>query len=207
MGHRTGRESVRKTEEERVMKNQRVKVGIIVVLCTFLICIAGCSKEEKEQESPEQKTLTTVLEMLFTVPDQKLQDAYMEAKEKAEQEAAETTEPGAHGVYDFEELLTKMYGSYFSDQGIESIPYWIYTNLNAYAADRDVKVTFESVNIQPEESSDGNYYTFTAALKYSIGGEEAEYEQTGTALFEDGKIQNITFTDGLMTEIENQLFV
>ena len=30
----------------------------------------------------------------------KLQDAYMEAKEKAEQEAAETTEPGAHGVYD-----------------------------------------------------------------------------------------------------------
>ena len=77
MGHRTGRESVRKTEEERVMKNQRVKVGIIVVLCTFLICIAGCSKEEKEQESPEQKTLTTVLEMLFTVPDQKLQDAYM----------------------------------------------------------------------------------------------------------------------------------
>ena len=207
MGHRTGREFVRKTEEERVMKNQRVKVGIIVVLCTFLICIAGCSKEEKEQESPEQKTLTTVLEMLFTVPDQKLQDAYMEAKEKAEQEAAETTEPGAHGVYDFEELLTKMYGSYFSDQGIESIPYWIYTNLNAYAADRDVKVTFESVNIQPEESSDGNYYTFTAALKYSIGGEEAEYEQTGTALFEDGKIQNITFTDGLMTEIENQLFV
>ena len=189
------------------MKNQRVKVGIIVVLCTFLICIAGCSKEEKEQESPEQKTLTTVLEMLFTVPDQKLQDAYMEAKEKAEQEAAETTEPGAHGVYDFEELLTKMYGSYFSDQGIESIPYWIYTNLNAYASDRDVKVTFESVNIQPEESSDGNYYTFTAALKYSIGGEEAEYEQTGTALFEDGKIQNITFTDGLMTEIENQLFV
>ena len=189
------------------MKNQKVKVGIIVVLCTFLICIAGCSKEEKEQESPEQKTLTTVLEMLFTVPDQKLQDAYMEAKEKAEQEAAETTEPGAHGVYDFEELLTKMYGSYFSDQGIESIPYWIYTNLNAYAADRDVKVTFESVNIQPEESSDGNYYTFTAALKYSIGGEEAEYEQTGTALFEDGKIQNITFTDGLMTEIENQLFV
>ncbi|HIV95105.1 MAG TPA: hypothetical protein H9997_07810 [Candidatus Sellimonas avistercoris] len=189
------------------MKNQRVKVGIIVVLCTFLICIAGCSKEEKEQESPEQKTLTTVLEMLFTVPDQKLQDAYMEAKEKAEQEAAETTEPGAHGVYDFEELLTKMYGSYFSDQGIESIPYWIYTNLNAYAADRDVKVTFESVNIQPEESSDGNYYTFAAALKYSIGGEEAEYEQTGTALFEDGKIQNITFTDGLMTEIENQLFV
>lgn len=145
--------------------------------------------------------------MLFTVPDQKLQDAYMEAKEKAEQEAAETTEPGAHGVYDFEELLTKMYSSYFSDQGIESIPYWIYTNLNAYAADRDVKVTFESVNIQPEESSDGNYYTFTAALKYSIGGEEAEYEQTGTALFEDGKIQNITFTDGLMTEIENQLFV
>ena len=189
------------------MKNQRVKVGIIVVLCTFLTCIAGCTKEEKEQESPEQKTLTTVLEMLFTVPDQKLQDAYMEAKEKAEQEAAETTEPGAHGVYDFEELLTKMYGSYFSDQGIESIPYWIYTNLNAYAADRDVKVTFESVNIQPEESSDGNYYTFTAALKYSIGGEEAEYEQTGTALFEDGKIQNITFTDGLMTEIENQLFV
>ena len=207
MGHRTGREFVRKTEEQGVMKNQRVKVGIIVVLCTFLICIAGCSKEEKEQESPEQKTLTTVLEMLFTVPDQKLQDAYMEAKEKAEQEAAETTEPGAHGVYDFEKLLTKMYGSYFSDQGIESIPYWIYTNLNAYAADRDVKVTFESVNIQPEESSDGNYYTFTAALKYSIGGEEAEYEQTGTALFEDGKIQNITFTDGLMTEIENQLFV
>lgn len=89
------------------MKNQRVKVGIIVVLCTFLICIAGCSKEEKEQESPEQKTLTTVLEMLFTVPDQKPQDAYMEAKEKAEQEAAETTEPGAHGVYDFEKLLTK----------------------------------------------------------------------------------------------------
>ena len=57
--------------------------------------------------------MTTVLEMLFTVPDQKLQDAYMEAKEKAEQEAAETTEPGAHGVYDFEELLTKMYGSFF----------------------------------------------------------------------------------------------
>lgn len=60
--------------------------------------------------------MTTVLEMLFTVPDQKLQDAYMEAKEKAEQEAAETTEPGAPGVYDFEELLTKMYGSYFLTQ-------------------------------------------------------------------------------------------
>lgn len=60
--------------------------------------------------------MTTVLEMLFTVPDQKLQDAYMEAKEKAEQEVAETTEPGAHGVYDFEELLTKMYGSYFLTQ-------------------------------------------------------------------------------------------
>ncbi len=194
----------------KVMKKQRVKTGIVVVLCAILIGIAGCSKEEKEQESPELKdkeTLTTVLEKLFTVPDQKLQDAYTEAKEKSEQAAAETREPGAYGVYDYEELLKELYGSYFNDQGMESIPYWIYTNLNAYAADRDVKVKFESADIQPEESSDGSYYTFTAKLQYSIGGEEAGYEQKGTALFVDGKIQNMTFADGLMTEIENQLFL
>ena len=61
----------------KVMKKQRVKTGIVVVLCAILIGIAGCSKEEKEQESPELKdkeTLTTVLEKLFTVPDQKLQE-------------------------------------------------------------------------------------------------------------------------------------
>lgn len=110
-------------------------------------------------------------------------------------------------MYDYEELLKELYGSYFNDQGMESIPYWIYTNLNAYAADRDVKVKFESADIQPEESSDGSYYTFTAKLQYSIGGEEAGYEQKGTALFVDGKIQNMTFADGLMTEIENQLFL
>ena len=114
---------------------------------------------------------------------------------------------GAYGVYDFQNLLEEMYGSYFTEEGIESIPYWIYTNLNVYATDRDVKVAFKSADVQPEESSEGNYYTFTVELEYSLGEKEAAFEQKGTALFEDGKIKNIYFADGLMTEIENQLFM
>ncbi len=187
------------------MDHQTIKRILVFSLCAVIISLSGCSKGEEEQK--EKEVVTTVLEKLFTIPNQKMQDAYEEATKMAEQDSSETTEPGAYGVYDFQKLLEEMYGSYFTEEGIESIPYWIYTNLNVYAADRDVTVTFKSADVQPEESSEGNYYTFVTELEYSIGGEEASFEQNGTVLFEDGKIKNIYFADGLMTEIENQLFM
>lgn len=156
-------------------------------MCAVIISLSGCSKGEEKQEQKEKEVLTTVLGQLFTIPNRKMQDAYEEATKMAEQAAAETTEPGAYGVYDFQKLMEEMYGLYFTEEGIKSIPYWIYTNMNVYATDRDVKVTFKSADVQPEESSEGNYYTFITELEYSIGEKEAAFEQKGTALFEDEK--------------------
>ena len=173
------------------MDHQTIKRILVFSLCAVIISLSGCSKGEEEQK--EKEVVTTVLEKLFTIPSQKMQDAYEEATKMAEQDSSETTEPGAYGVYDFQKLMEEMY--------------WIYTNLKVYAADRDVTVTFKSADVQPEESSEGNYYTFVTELEYSIGREEASFEQNGTVLFEDGKIKNIYFADGLMTEIENQLFM
>ena len=91
-------------------------------MCAVIISLSGCSKGEEKQEQKEKEVVTTVLEKLYTIPDQKLQDAYEEATKMAEQAAAETTEPGAYGVYDFQRLMEEMYGLYFTEEGITSIP-------------------------------------------------------------------------------------
>lgn len=190
------------------MNTRFSKMILLIPFCIILLCLVSCSdnSNQKTLEQKQEETLTIVLTKLCTAPDETLQKAYIEAKAEAQKASQETSEPGAYGVYDFDNLLKEMYGSYFTDQGINSIPYWIYTNLNAYAADRDVKVAVKSVNVLPEESSDGSYYTFSIELKYSIGNNEFDFEQKGTALFQDEKIQNIYFNDGLMTEIESHLF-
>ena len=74
------------------MKHQTIKRILVFSLCAVMISLSGCSKGEEKQEQKEKEVVTTVLEKLFTIPNQKMQDAYEEATKMAEQAAAETTE-------------------------------------------------------------------------------------------------------------------
>ena len=82
------------------MDHQTIKRILVFSLCAVIISLSGCSKGEEEQK--EKEVVTTVLEKLFTIPNQKMQDAYEEATKMAEQDSSETTEPGAYGVSDFQ---------------------------------------------------------------------------------------------------------
>lgn len=189
------------------MKKRIAKKSILSVLgVTILLLLSACSDKTTKDHTKQKELLNEVITKLCTVPDEKLQKAYTEAKAEAEKAAAETTEPGAYGVYDYEGLLKDIYGSHFTDQGIESIPYWIYTNLTAYSLDRNVSVSVQDIEISSQKSSEDDYYTFVAQLGYTINEEKHDYEQKGTALFEDGKIKNIHFDEGFMTELESYLF-
>lgn len=188
------------------MKKKFYKGIIFSLLSIMMLLLSACSDQNVKNDTKQKELLSEVITKLCTVPDEKLQKAYTEAKAEAERAASETTEPGAYGVYDYENLLKEMYGEYFTDQGIESIPYWIYTNLNAYSVDRNISVSVKDVEIGSKESSEGDYYTFTAQLFYTVNEEKYEYGQKGTALFEDGKIKNIHFDEGFMTKIESYLF-
>ena len=56
------------------MDHQTIKRILVFSLCAVIISLSGCSKGEEEQK--EKEVVTTVLEKLFTIPNQKMQDAY-----------------------------------------------------------------------------------------------------------------------------------
>lgn len=182
------------------------KKFFLLVFCSIILfsIVYFYIKEEELIKESEETAITTVLTKLCEIPNKEIQDICIDSKNQLEKEISETKELGVYSVLDSDKLWTELYGSYFTEEGIESIPFWI-TSLHLYSCDHDIQMNIEDIKISSKESSEDSYYLFDASVKYIIHEKEQETKMTGTVLFEDKKIKNIYFDDKWWAEMEAEL--
>lgn len=177
----------------KVMK----KIGSILMISGLLgsLLLSGCGKEQKTEEAEKRLgTVKAVSELMFTYPSSQM-DELREIMEKAATtvgEGVEDGKPSEEAVKEQDEMLEKLYGTYFSDDGYQSlVSEGIVLDPVMTVMGKQGKMSLKSVEEVQDSSDKDEFYQYEAVI--DVNGEEIT--QNIRVTFDNDKIKNIEYLD------------
>lgn len=179
-----------------------IGLGIILVaaIIIFIILLGKFKERSRERDSAEyEETIQTVVQKVFTCPDEKMRELYNNMYEEAANKADTATESKVVGFdsTEIEKTLKEMYGPYISDDWYDSFVEHYETKLMIYSIASGYESKIDHIEFEQSKTTPTNY-SFTIYLNYGqTEGEKKDIEIKGSAQIaeKDGKLSYIQFLE------------
>lgn len=180
----------------KVMK--KIGSGLIMSVLLGSLLLVACGKDQKKEEAEERlETVKAVSELMFTYPSGQMDELWktMEQAATVIGQGVEDGAPSEEDVKEQEEMLEEIFGSYFSEDGYQSL---VSEGTILYPAMKVMgnqgKISLKSVKEVEDSSDKDESYQYEAMI--DVNGEEITQNMRIT--FDDNKIQDIEYLDNAL---------
>lgn len=176
------------------------RLSLLLMISGLLgsLLLVGCGKEKENEEAKQRlETVKAVSELMFTYPSDQMDELWktMEQAATVVGEGVEDGAPSEDAVKKQDEMLEKLYGSYFSEDGYQSLVSegTILDPVMGVMGNQG-EISLKSVKEVEDSSDKDEFYQYEAVI--DVNGEEITQNMRIT--FDDDKIQDIEYLDNAL---------
>lgn len=173
------------------------RLGSFLMISGLLgsLLLVGCGKEKENEEAKQRlETVKAVSELMFTYPSDQMDELWktMEQAATVVGEGVEDGAPSEDAVKEQDEMLEKLYGSHFSEEGYQSlVSEGKILDPVMRVMENQGTISLKSVKEVEDSSDEDEFYQYEAVI--DVNGEEII--QNMRVAFEDNKIKDIEYLD------------
>jgi hypothetical protein len=172
------------------------------ILFVILLTVVGCSLSNTSESAPQDhniSTIETVIEDLFTGPDQELIDLLYSPEnvtiignDKEAEEVQEVENPNELDLY----LEDKYKKFHFTEDMYSQYIVMYVLDYHVSAHSNDYQMEVDSIEIEQNATTEGAYDFIVNVLYNKAGNEQGKAEVTGRIhIYDDGKIASFKLFD------------